>query len=126
MSKATEANAAAEAASTVPEGWGDARELTHAGFWKPDIGDKIRGILVQIREGQGKYKGSVADIQQETGEIISVGMSAVLKSRLSRVMVGREIGILYLGKTESGKEGNEDFHDFRVFVFGDTDPDLPF
>jgi len=112
--------------STTPEDWKGARELTHAGFWKPEAGESIRGILTTIRDSQGEYKGSVADFQQESGEIISVGMSAVLMSRISRALIGKEIGLVYLGKTASEKAGKQDFHDFRVFVFDGGDSDLPF
>jgi len=123
MAKNTAANA-----PKLPESWEGATEITHGGFWKDrEVGETLRGILIGIRDSQGKYKEPVADFQQESGEIISVGMSAVLRSRISRALIGRDIGLQYLGKSASAKEGAEDFHDFRVVVFGgDTDENLPF
>ncbi len=112
----------------VPEGWEDsAREITHGGFWKPEAGEHLRGHLNAIRTDQGEYDGMVADVQTASGEIKSVGMPTVLQSRITRPMIGQEIGILYMGKVKSEKSGRKDFHDFRVFVFGaGPDEDLPF
>lgn len=104
---------------SLADQWADegGSAVTGGSFWKPqNPGDAIRGVLVRIRKGRGKYEQNVADIRSSDNVLHAVGLTELLESRISGDMVGSEIGIIYEGKADTGAGGNQ-YNLYSVFVF---------
>jgi len=77
-------------------------------FENPD--DFVCGTLKGIRSEVGQYKQKIYTLQNESGKIINVWGSAVLDTEMSKVEVGDDIKIIYLG--EAGE--NPNYHNFKI------------
>lgn len=87
--------------------------------WKPEKeGDELAGTYVDKRENVGPNASNVYTIQREDGVLFSLWGSAVLDSNLPKVEFGKEVKIVYLGKTTNPKT-NRTFHNYDVFVASD-------
>lgn len=79
----------------------DARLDTNAQGWRPEVGEKLVGIILEVSEGESEYGRYPLLIVDSTGDYIAVhAFHTVLKNELSRLrpQPGDTIGIKYLGK----------------------------
>lgn len=95
-------------------------------------GDSIVGVLTEVRDEVGAHKSKMYIIENREDNVeYAVWGTTVLDRRLSRAVIGDQIGIVYLGKKKP-KAGGKPYDNFDTFIkenFPSEDvnkEDLPF
>ena len=83
--------------------------------WKPNEGDVLEGVYIQKKEDVGVNHSKVYEIQMsgEEAQVISVWGSTVLDSKMTKVTIGEEVKITFVGM-ETPKSGGKDYKLFKV------------
>jgi hypothetical protein len=83
-------------------------------YWKPtEKGEEIQGEIVGVREST---YGSVYDIKQQNGEVITTSSYKALLARLSQVKIGDEVKIVYDGEDLPKQKGYKPTKLFKVYI----------
>jgi len=93
----------------------DYKEAT-GNAWKPENAeDFVEGLLVKIEEKVGPNESMMYHIEQLANhEVIRVWGSTILDSRMSEVVVGKQVKITYKGLAEKGGRGKNKPKIFKV------------
>lgn len=72
--------------------------------WIPDIGDKIEGKLIEIKEYDGEYRSQIYILKTEENKKIKVWGSTYLDNLMDEIKIDDYIRITYNGnkKTSNG------------------------
>lgn len=91
--------------------------------WKPEKdGDFVEGLLVRVEEKVGPNESMMYHIEQLSNrEVIRVWGTTILDSRMSEVVVGKQVKITYKGLAEKGGRGKNKPKIFKV-EYKDPDP----
>ncbi len=80
-------------------------------FWEPkEKGDSVAGRLVQIQREAGQNKSMLYSVELEDKSISLVWGSIVLDNKMSAIVKGNNIKIIYLGM----KPGEREYKDYKV------------
>ena len=95
-------------------------EFDWADAWKPDPGELIEGVVVEITTRDGEY-GSypIVTLELVDGERRAIhAFHSVLRNELARIapQTGSRIAVLYKGKVT--RSDGPDFHSYRVKAVG--------
>ena len=72
-------------------GSGDVHKFT-------EVGQRLCGTLLAVRDGDF---GGLADIETESGDLVTIGLSHQLQCLRTEAKVGEEIDITYLGDAKN-------------------------
>lgn len=80
-------------------------------FWRPEPGDILAGEICGLKPQTGPFgQGYLLLVRQESGEIVSLWLTAYLKAQLEsyKAQPGDVVGIRYLGRgtSKTGKQYN--------------------
>lgn len=90
-------------------------DITNSPFWKPEaVGDEIQGTYVDMRTGVGAYNQNAYTIQKEDGSLITASGNAGIDRAMTKVPLGAEVKIVYLGREVNPKTKRE-FKKFDIF-----------
>jgi len=76
-------------------------------------GDSIEGILMAKEDGRS-YGNEVYKIKKDE-KIFSIFSTVVLASQMSKVNIGEEIKIVFMGEKENDKKGQNNIKLFEVY-----------
>jgi hypothetical protein len=91
-------------------------ETDYAQGWRPEKGDKVAGVVVDIAATDGGYGiYPIVTLRTDSGEVAVHAFHTVLRRELARrrPSVGDEIEITYLGK-QAGRSGDRGYDGYRV------------
>lgn len=82
-------------------------------IWSPKEGDKLIGVLVNIKEHTGRH-GSNLYLFKTEGKLVGIWGSLVIADRLKEAKIGDTVGIKYLGM-ETSKSGSN-YKNYKIIV----------
>ena len=72
----------------------------------------VEGTLIAIRDGQF---GPLFDIKKEDGETVTLPSDTVLVTKLTKDLVGKQIGVEYTGDVPSTKRKGKSYKNYEVW-----------
>lgn len=95
----------------------DWQETTLAETWKPEEeNDEIVGLLVRKEENVGPNNSRMYYLESpDTHLEVSVWGTTALDNQMSRVKIGEEVKIVYLGLVASTKRAGAKYKNFKVY-----------
>lgn len=112
-----------EVKTTAP--WEGAEEVKANWFQFPNVGDKIKGTLLnkyfQRANIEGYQDQWIYELKNEEGEVWNVGIPASKSGtiqRLNRCKVGEIVGILFEKEIPATSKGKKPAKALKVFTFG--------
>ena len=90
-------------------------DISNSPFWKPEnVDDEVQGTYVDMRMHVGQYDQTVYTIQLADGSFNTVSGNAGINRAMSKVPLGAEVKIVYLGR-ETNPKTKREFKKFDVF-----------
>lgn len=90
-----------------------------ANIWKPEIGEKIFGVVSEIKSVTKKFAGKerttrLCIVTKQDGTKVGLWLTTVLETKFteSKIVEGSLVGIEYLGEVKKGK--NQSYHNYNV------------
>jgi cytochrome c1 len=100
--------------------WTEEAKSTWEGENSVYVGDEIHGLLDSKREGVGDNAANIYEIMTTDHGMLSVWDTTVLRDKMTKVMIGQEVKIVYKGETKP-KGGGKPYKTFAVFYKDPSD-----
>ena len=101
----------------VKDEWTEIKPTTgeNSVMWNYEEDKQIEGVYQGVKTNIGQNLSNIYSIKTNKGEVLSFWGTALLNDRLSGVVVGDKLKLIYLGKTKSEKTGRS-YHNFQVWT----------
>lgn len=83
--------------------------------WLPQPKDEVIGTYLSKKENVGKYHKNIYILEKEDGSKMGVWGTTQIDRELAKVKVGDVVKLVYLGKVNNPKTGNN-FHSYDVYI----------